>query len=243
MNINKTLIYGTHSVLSACLFGNRQIFEILVTNNTKSKIPSEFEKLTRLSTDYEISKILEKKGKDINHQGLLAFCSPIITKSLKNIDLAKEKSIAVMLDGLTDITNIGTIIRSCSAFNVDFLIYAKAGSPDIAGSEVIAKNACGGMESVQIVAESNLSNSVAILKKNGYWIIGMDGSAKQSLKGFTKKNKDFHKICIIVGSEGKGMRALTAKLCDFLVKIEISKNMESLNVATATSIALYELTH
>lgn len=238
---DKTLIYGTHAVLSAIKTKNRKIHEILATNTTKSKLPAEVAEITRLSTDYEISKILERRGKEINHQGLLAFCSGILPKTLKDMDLAKPLSIVVLLDSLTDITNIGTIVRSCAAFGVDFIVYHKKNMPDIANNEVVIKNSCGGIESVSVVAESNLANAIAALKKHNYWIIGFDLSGKETLRTFTKKNSDIKKFAIILGSESNGIRELTAKLCDFLVKIEISQNMESLNVASAAAIALYEL--
>ena len=241
MSNTKALIYGIHPVLSALAMKTRTVYEILYTNNTKGKIPLEFLPIARLSSDYEISTILSRKGKDINHQGLLAFCSAILPKTLKEINLKKEKSIVLVLDSLTDVTNIGNIIRSCAAFNVDFLLYHKTNMPEITSNDVIAKNACGGLEATQIVVESNLAVSIKKLQDNNYWIVGFDGSAKQDLKEFRQKNTDLKKIAIIVGSEGKGMRDLTAKLCDFLVKINISPKMESLNVASATAIALYEL--
>lgn len=236
----KVLIYGTHSVLSVLSSKRRTVYEILYTNNTKAKIPEKFLNIARLSSDYEISKILEKQGK-VNHQGLLAFCSGILPKTLKDVNLKKEKSVVLVLDSLTDVTNIGTIIRSCVAFNVDFILYHKTNMPEITTNEVVAKNACGGLESIDVITESNLANSIANLKKNNYWVIGFEGEANLSLKDFTKKHGKFEKFAIIVGSEGKGMRDLTSKLCDFTVKIPISSNMESLNVASATAIALYEL--
>jgi 23S rRNA (guanosine2251-2'-O)-methyltransferase len=237
---NKTLIYGIHSVLSVLKLGSRKVYEILYTNKTKEKIPEKFLSIARLSSDYEISKLLEKKGKDINHQGLLAFCSDIIPKTLKEVNLKKQKSVVVILDSLTDVTNIGTIIRSCSGFGVDFLLYHKTNMPDITKNEMIAKNACGGLEMLPIVAEANLANAITTLKKNDYWIVGFDGSGKQDLKEFGRKNPP-EKLAIILGSEGKGMRDLTMKSCDFIVKINIKEQMESLNVASATAIALYEL--
>jgi 23S rRNA (guanosine2251-2'-O)-methyltransferase len=237
----KTLIYGTHSVLSVLSSKRRKVSEILYTNNTKAKIPESFLPIARLSTDYEISKILEKKGKGLNHQGLLAFCSEIIPKTLKDVNLKKKNSLVIILDSLTDITNIGTIIRSCAAFEIDFLLYHKTNMPDITANEMIAKNACGGLEMIDIVSESNLANAITSLKKNEYWIIGFDGKSKMDLKEFKAKNGELSKLAIILGSEGTGMRDLTSKLCDFLVKINISNKMESLNVASAAAIALYEL--
>lgn len=239
MTSQKHLVYGVHSVISALNSGRRKVFEVLYTNSTKSKIPEKFMNLGRLSTDYEIQTILKKK--DINHQGLLAFCSPLLGKSLKDIKLAKERSVCLILDNLTDITNIGTIIRSSAAFNVDFILYHKTNMPDILNNEVIIKNSCGGIEEVDLVPEANIANAVATLKKNGYWIIGFAGSAKQDLKTFSHENKDLKKIAIVLGNEGKGMRDLTLKLCDFLVKIKMSEKMESLNVASAAAIAMYTL--
>jgi 23S rRNA (guanosine2251-2'-O)-methyltransferase len=238
---NSTLVYGTHAVLSVLNLGSRKVYEILYTNNTKDKIPPKFLNIARLSTDYEINKILEKKGKNLNHQGLLAFCSEVITKSLKEVNLKKEKSLVLILDSLTDVTNIGTIIRCSAGFGVDFLLYHKTNMPEITKNEVIAKNACGGLEMVPIVVESNLANAITMLKKNNYWILGLDGTGGEDLKTFS--NKNLEKVALILGSEGKGMRDLTLKLCDFVARINISSKMESLNVASACAIALYELSN
>lgn len=235
---NTTIVYGTHAVLSVLNLGSRKVYEVLYTNKTKAKIPAKFLNIARLSTDYEINKILEKKGKNLNHQGLLAFCSEIIPKKLKEVNLTKQKSLVVILDSLTDVTNIGTIIRSCSAFNVDFLLYHKTNMPDITKNEIVAKNACGGLEMVPIVIESNLANSITSLKKNNYWVVGLDGSGQETLQEISSKKLE--KVAIILGSEGAGMRDLTLKLCDFVGKINISEKMESLNVSSAASIALYE---
>lgn len=242
MTQQKYVVYGIHSVISALTSGRRKVFEVLYTNNTKHKIPEKFLSLARLSTDYEISKILEKKGKDINHQGLIAFCSPIIPKQLKDVNLTKENSLALILDNLTDVANIGAIIRSACAFNVNFIVYHKTNMPDVINNEIIIKNSCGGVEEVDLIPEANIGSAIERLKKNGYWIIGLDGSGKENLKSFANQNKDLKKFAIVVGSEGKGMRDLTKKLCDFLVKIEMSNKMESLNVSVATAIALYDLT-
>jgi 23S rRNA (guanosine2251-2'-O)-methyltransferase len=235
------LVYGTHAVLSVLNLESRKVYEILYTNNTKSKIPAKFLNIARLSTDYEINKVLEKKGKNLNHQGLLAFCSEIIPKKLKEVNLKKQKSLVVILDSLTDVTNIGTILRSCSSFNVDFLLYHKTNMPEITKNEVVAKNSCGGIEMVPIVIESNLANSIAQLKKNNYWVVGLDGSGKDTLRDIS--SKQLEKVAIILGSEGFGMRDLTLKLCDFVAKINISQKMESLNVSSAASIALYEFSN
>ena len=239
MTVQKHLVYGIHPVISALNSNRRKVFEVLYTNSTKSKIPEKFMNLGRLSTDYEIQTILKKK--DVNHQGLLAFCSPLLPKTLKDVKLTKEKSVCLILDNLTDITNIGTIIRSGAAFNIDFIVYHKTNMPDILNNEVIIKNSCGGIEEVDLVPEANIANAVTTLKKNGYWIIGFAGGANQDLKTFSSANKDIKKIAIILGSEGKGMRDLTLKLCDFLIKIQISEKIESLNVASAAAIAMYEL--
>lgn len=237
----RVIIYGRHAVEGALFSKAREIYEILAVSGIKFNIPAEFLPITRLSTDYEIAKILASKEKEAVHQGILAFCSPLRPKTLKDANLRKDKSLVVVLDSLTDITNIGSIIRSSCAFEADFVLYHKANMPDITSNDIIIKNSCGGIENVQIITESNLVNSLLILKKNGYWIVGMDGKGSQNLHDFTQKNFSIKKVALILGNEGKGMRELTRQVCDFLIKIEISPRMESLNVSSAAAIALYEL--
>ena len=148
--------------------------------------------------------------------------------------LAEEKCHILILDQVTDPQNIGAIIRSAVAFNTLALIMQDKNSPIENGA--MAKASAGMIEHLPIARVTNLSRAIEKLKNAGFWTVGMDGYAKTTIDKLQKPLK----TAIIMGSEGKGMRRLVEENCDISVKLPMSPLTESLNVATAAAIALYE---
>ena len=147
----------------------------------------------------------------------------------------KERCHVLILDQITDPQNIGTIIRSAVAFNTLALIMQDKNSPLESGA--MAKAAVGTLEHLPVARVTNLSRAIEKLKKAGFWVVGMDGYAKTTIDQLDKSGK----TAIIMGSEGKGMRRLVEENCDIAVKLPMSELAESLNVAAAAAIALYEI--
>lgn len=138
------------------------------------------------------------------------------------------------LDAIQDPGNLGTIIRSAVAFNVDTIILGK-GTVDIYNSKVVRASQ-GMMFHINIV-EDSLENVLPELKKNNYSIIGTKVTHGNDLKKIDK----LEKFVIIMGNEGNGMSDSVSELCDSYIYIDMNKACESLNVGVATSIILYEL--
>jgi 23S rRNA (guanosine2251-2'-O)-methyltransferase len=137
-----------------------------------------------------------------------------------------------VLDDITDQRNIGSIIRSCSAFDIDAIILLEKNyNPK---SKMMYKSASGAMELVNIIPVSNITNALEVLKKNNYWVYGLDGHAKENIEGqkWSKQN------AFVFGSEGEGLRRLVKENCDHIIKIDINKEIESLNVSNAVSVTL-----
>ena len=101
----------------------------------------------------------------------------------------------------------------------------------------MAKASVGTIEFMPLVRATNLSRAIETLKKAGFWIIGMDGYAKQNIKDINKNAK----LAVVMGSEGSGMRRLIQESCDITVRLDINPRVESLNVSVAAGIVLYEL--
>ena len=161
-------------------------------------------------------------------------------KSLKQISLEEinknEKNI-VILDSLNDSQNVGSILRTSYLFGIKTIIYNKDNSFKI--NPFLMKSASGAFEKINFIEVINLNRTVEKLKKMGYWIIGFDVNAKNNI---SEVPKDLKKV-LIFGSEGKGIRPLILKNCDFKTKISLNvddKKIESLNVSNCVSIALYE---
>ncbi len=162
-------------------------------------------------------------------------------KSFENfLDLEKnnKNSIIIILDQVTDPQNIGSIMRSCALFNCNALIVGKDNSPDITSS--LIKAASGAIEKVNYLKVTNLQRTIKILKKNNYWVYGLDSAKKISKLDEIIPNR----CAFVLGSEGTGLRKIIKKECDDVLAIPFNTDeklgIDSLNVSNATSIALYE---
>ena len=145
----------------------------------------------------------------------------------------KEHACVVILDELTDVHNVGAIIRSAVATNVDAIIIAKHNQAPI--NETVIRTSAETAHLIPII-EMNVNEAIRVLKEHKFWAHGlfMDGSEtlwKSDLTG---------RVAIIVGSEGDGIADSTKKLCDFALQIPMDDRVESLNASVATALVLYE---
>jgi len=234
LNRSQYYMYGIHAVLAATKNNNRSVEKIFCLQ----KFADEYKNKLK-NHDVEIVQndfIIRKVGKDQPHQGVIALVSTIFKSSIDELNFSPVKDRVVILDQISDPQNIGAIIRSAAAFNIDKIILPKDNAPDENAS--IAKAASGCLELVQIAKVTNIKHTIEALKNKGFWIVGLDSNGKSNLKEVV----DIDKVAIIIGSEGKGMRKLTSESCDFLTKIPISDKVESLNASNAASI-IFHLLH
>jgi 23S rRNA (guanosine2251-2'-O)-methyltransferase len=228
-------IGGKHAVLSAIKNPKRKINKLFVTQDNEEDFSvknSNKKILIEIKDKKEIDKIFISEN--IVHQGVAAEIENIPVIELKEYLKNKRDSrnALVVLDDITDQRNIGSIIRSCSAFNIDAVILLEKNYNS--KNKMMYKSASGAMELVNVIPVSNITNALELLKKNNYWIYGLDGYAKEKIEDqkWTSHN------AFVFGSEGEGLRRLVKENCDHLIKIEISKDIESLNVSNAVSVTL-----
>lgn len=229
---NHYYIYGKHPVFSAINNPERHIENILCTQGifeTNKKLISS--KPYKIVNNDVLSKLLKNQA----HQGIAAKVKPIFSYDLGDINIQKPKCIIAILDQITDPQNIGAIIRSAAAFEIDAIILPLDNSPNKNGT--IAKAACGTLELTKIVKVTNLSSCINYLKQHGFWVIGFAGEANDYFSDKLISDK----IALVFGSEDKGMRRLVQENCDYLAKIPISGKVESLNVSNAASIVFHSL--
>ncbi|NCW70627.1 MAG: 23S rRNA (guanosine(2251)-2'-O)-methyltransferase RlmB [Proteobacteria bacterium] len=213
----------------------RKINKLIITEeNQKDFNLKNFNKKILIETKdkKEIDKIFISEN--IVHQGVAAEIESIPTVELKEYLKSKSnsKNTLVVLDDITDQRNIGSIIRSCSAFNIDAVILLEKNyNPK---NKMMYKSASGAMELVNIIPVSNITNALEVLKKNNYWVYGLDGNAKENIEDQKWSNQNV----FVFGSEGDGLRRLVKENCDHLIKIQINKEIESLNVSNAVSTTL-----
>jgi len=231
-NNNTLWIFGHHAVVAALQNPNRD--KLLLKMTKETALPAE---LTHNITTQIVSRqeIDALAGPGAVHQGLALQVKPLSAQVVEDVlGNVSEKAVILILDQVTDPHNIGAILRSAAAFNAIAVIIPDANAP--AESAVLAKSACGALEVVPLIRVTNLVRTMQQLKDAGFWCLGLDGYATELIS----EKKLPQKCAFVLGSEGDGMRRLTAENCDYTIKLPISEKMESLNVSNAAAIALYE---
>ena len=231
----KEYIYGKNTVKEA-LLANKKVDKLLVTKNNEDFISLAKKK----KIEYQIvdngflNKIITG-----NHQGVAAEVEEYSYSSLEDIincDSKLKYPFIVMLDGIEDPHNLGAILRTCDASGVDGVIIGKNRSARLNGT--VAKVSTGAIEYVKVAEVTNLTNTIKYLKEQGYWIVGAEACDKSVL--YTDIKYDMP-VCLVIGSEGKGISRLVTENCDFLVKIPMVGHVNSLNASVSCSILIYEI--
>lgn len=233
-------LYGTHAVEAALqnkarqahgLFASRAQIEVL---RDKGLIPRGL-----VVQDVPPKALDEALGAHAVHQGVALVVSPLplmhLEDFLRKHEAADSKPSLLFLDQVTDPHNVGAILRSAAAFNVGAVVLPKDHA--VRETAVVAKSACGALDMLPVIEVTNFARAFEQVKEAGYWILGMDGTARDTVE----QQAHLSPVALVMGAEGKGLRRLTAKLCDILVKLPMDGQMESLNVSNAAAIALYQL--
>ena len=234
------LISGRHAVIEALKNPERKVFRLFITEDALKKVNKQNQNLNLLKkvhVFYKSKKELDNLiGKDdISHQGIIAEVEHILEISLKDFIMNnKKKNInLIALEDVTDPRNIGSIIRSAACFNMDGLIVKERSFPST--SKLLFKSASGGVEHLKIFKVSNINTTLRFLKTKDFWVSAFDSSAN---KDFTKNNW-FGRNILLFGSEGFGLNKNTVANSDFQFKVNINKNIESLNIANTVSIVCH----
>jgi 23S rRNA (guanosine2251-2'-O)-methyltransferase len=173
-----------------------------------------------------------------NAQGVIAVKEDYKFSSFDEI-LKDSKSstfpLILILDEIHDPHNLGAILRSAEGSGVHSIIITKHHSATV--TSTVTKVSAGATEHLNICRVNNLSQTIDELKKNGFWIVG---SSLENARYYTEVDYKMP-VALVVGNEEKGIRKLTARKCDFLVKIPMSGKIQSLNVSVATGILLFEI--
>ena len=179
----------------------------------------------------------KRRAADAVHQGVLLECNEVelgAEHELWPIVEASPAPLLLVLDSIKDPRNLGACARTANAAGVDALILPKRNSAPL--SAVTLKAAQGGLEGLAVIGVTNLARTLDGLRSRGVWITGADGEASNLYT-----NVDYRgATAIVCGSEDKGMRQRTRDLCDHLVGIPMLGKVESLNVAVAAGVLLFE---
>ena len=234
---NGNIIYGKHPVFLS--LGKRKLQKIYTSNINELEKFIKDGVLNKNIIEYKTNRELDKMVNGANHQGFVAFTYDVnktmfLDDFVSTLD-SKNLPRLLILDQLTDPHNVGAIIRTAVAFDVNYVIITKHNS--LKDYSIIAKSSAGLSEFINIIEVTNLNSAIEILKKVGYFVVGMAGEAGQDIKSI----KDSKNLCLVIGSEGNGIRRLVKENCDALYKITINSNVESLNASVAAAIAIYKI--
>ena len=236
------LIVGKHAVLEALKNPSRKVERIFITEDAQKRLNRENQSLNlfkSISVFYKSRKELDNLcGRDqTSHQGLIAEVEQLEEITLKDFVFRnKKKNINfIALEEVTDPRNIGSIIRSAVAFNIDGIIVKERSFPT--KSKLLYKSASGGAEHINIFKVSNLNTALKFLKTKEFWISAFDISSKQD---FTKNNWKGKNV-LLFGSEGYGVKAKTLENSDFRFRVKMNDNIESLNISNTVSVVCHHI--
>ena len=254
MEISEEIIFGKHAVVSFLKRGQSSASEgqegihinrLLLMQGAKIDAATaqicDLAKLLKIRVNTISRKEFEQKvGTDRTHQGVaLVLGSTPILQMQDFLELlsrvGSNKQMIVLLDGIEDPHNLGAIIRSAEASGALALFIPRHRSASITGT--VAKTSAGASALLPIVQVTNLTQTIELLKKEDFWIVGLDGEAKQD---YTQVDLT-RRVAIVIGAEGKGISRLVAEHCDFLVHIPMLGQTESLNASVAAGIMFYEV--
>ena len=239
-----SLIYGINPVTEAIVSG-KTINKIYVQKGNKeayniAKKARENRIVVVEAEKSKLDKMISAENENIrNSQGVVASVTEYKYFEIEDIlQYAREKNEApfvIILDKIEDPHNLGAIIRSAECLGAHGIIIQKRNAAQV--TDIVEKVAAGACNYMKIARVTNITESIKKLKDNGLWIYGLDMDGASEIY-----NTDFSgAIGLVVGNEGTGISDLVLKNCDFIVKIPMTGQIESLNASVSTAICMYEV--
>ncbi len=234
------LIYGFHPVKEALAAGRRRLHRLLVAEPAEGRRKQELMAAAgrrAVPVDILAADKFQQRVKAGGHNGVAAVADPYPLASLRQALAAGRTDLPfwVILDQLKDPRNLGAIARSACCAGVDAMVVPRDRSAP--PSPAAVKASAGALEHMTLVAVTNLARTVEQLKKEGFWVAGLDTRA-----GLTVFEADFKvPLALVIGAEDRGIRPLVEKHCDFTVAIPQQVTIGSLNAASAATVAFFEV--
>lgn len=240
--MSTTQLFGIHAVQAALDYSPQKISRAWVDNQRQdARLKQLVDELTALGIAPEKTerKKLDRMADGKNHQGIVVAVelpAMLSEDRLKDDVLAlTETAFYLVLDQVQDPHNLGACLRTADAVGAHGIIVTKDNAAGI--TPTVCKVASGAAETVPVYQVTNLARTLRWLKEQNIWIMGTTGDAEQTLY----EMKLDMPLAIVMGTEGTGMRHLTKQHCDFLVKIPMVGQVESLNVSVAAGVMMYEV--
>lgn len=233
-------VFGRNNVVELLKDGQRSVSKIILMKNMKdnSKIDQILDLARRNGIVFQFlpkEKFTQFNG--VSHQGVVAYVSPVQYVDLDEF-IAKKKDgykKIIVTDGVEDPHNFGSIIRTAVCAGFDAIVFPSRRNASV--NATVEKASAGAVNRIDIIMVNSLSVAIEKLKDNNFWVIATDLNAKDNYYDIDYCNMNF---AIVMGSEKEGISATILKNSDFKIKIPMLTDFDSLNVANAASIVVYE---
>lgn len=234
-------VEGKHAVMEA-LRGKRPAYELLIAEEARRGGVLDEILYAAGRRKVPVSRLprgeLDRLARSENHQGVILRVEPYRYATFKHAYRSLEEAeepLAVLLDGVTDPRNLGSVARTCEAVGVDALLLPKSRAAPV--TPAVFHSSAGAVENLSIVTVPNLVSVMRELKKLGIWVVGADARAEKSCFRTDLAGP----LALVVGSEGEGLHRLVRETCDIMVSIPMFGKISSLNVSVAAAVILYEI--
>ncbi|MFV1951566.1 MAG: 23S rRNA (guanosine(2251)-2'-O)-methyltransferase RlmB [Nitrospinota bacterium] len=236
------IIYGMNPLIEALRSGDRRFVRIILSDRRSRKGVKEIIRLAEdrgIRVDKGEVEDIDKICGSLSHQGIVGIVSEKKVVSLDDlIDLSfkgEGDPCIVILDGVEDPRNLGSIIRSAEVFGMRGVIIPKDRSAGLTAT--VVKASAGAMEYMPIIKVTNIVRVIEVIKRRGFWVVGIDMAGETGSYFFKFEGP----IAVVIGGESRGIRKLVKRKCDFLVSIPMIGRINSLNVSVASAIIFYEI--
>jgi 23S rRNA (guanosine2251-2'-O)-methyltransferase len=230
-------LYGTHAVAAALANPNRRPRRLMLTSEAEAALTARVPQPWPISPERtERGRLDQLLGRDIVHQGVALLADLLAPPALARV--LERPGPVIVLDQVTDPRNVGAILRCAAAFGSAAVITQDRNAPEENGA--LAKAASGALETMPLLRAVNIARTLVALKAAGCWVVGLD-SGGANLTGPSLAQR---RVALVLGNEGEGLRRLTRDTCDEIAGIAMpggGNGLDSLNVAAAAAVALYEL--
>lgn len=240
--MQEDIIYGINPVLEALRAERQTLRQIFIA---EGKYGPSFQNLRQLAEEKRIplhvrpQEAMNKLARTEHHQGVIGFRAEFPYASwedlIHSIRSAPGRAVVLLLDSIQDPQNLGSLIRTAEAGGARGIVLPKDRAAGVTPAAV--KASAGAAAHIPVVRVTNLASALEELKKEGFWIVGADARAKKNLY----EMKWDMNVGLVIGSEGKGIRPLILKKCDFTLSIPMRGKVSSLNASIAGAIILYEI--
>jgi 23S rRNA (guanosine2251-2'-O)-methyltransferase len=235
-------IYGLHAVRAVLARDPGRVVQLFLADQRGDRRVAEIEALARtagVATRRADAQALARLAGEGVHQGVVAEVKPLRPWTEDDLLGALRDAAAPLvlaLDGVQDPHNLGACLRTADACGALAVVVPKDRAAQV--NATVRKVAAGAAETTPVVAVTNLSRTLKLLKEAGLWVVGAAGEADRLASSADLAGP----LVLVMGAEGSGLRELTRKNCDFLVRLPQFGAVESLNVSVATGMLLYEIT-